>query len=171
MASWQNCIDCNTTSARLSKFWCNTCSPGVWRTDSSLSKQGKKGAAGAQSLQHIVSRLPAEFRPPSSVHLLAKEKRALETLLHLSGLCCHVRPRLCSSYWPPHAAQHQLHCFFREEIHFHPQTFHSNDTFIHFLNVFIQSPISKKQFHPKTVSSNDTFVQIQFHPMTHSSPI
>ena len=47
MASWQHCIDYNTTSARLSKPG-NTCRPGVWKTDSSLSKTPKKGTARSQ---------------------------------------------------------------------------------------------------------------------------
>ena len=41
---------------------CNTCSPGVWRTDSSLSKPGKKGTAEARSLQHVMSHLLAVLR-------------------------------------------------------------------------------------------------------------
>ena len=41
VASWQHCIDYTHDQCWIVQTRCNTCSPGVWRTVSSLSKQGK----------------------------------------------------------------------------------------------------------------------------------
>ena len=64
-ASWQHCMDYNTTSARVSQLGATTCGPGVWKTDSSLYMQGKKGTARAKSLQHV----PPSGSPRTAKHL------------------------------------------------------------------------------------------------------
>ena len=68
VASWQHCIDYKTTKARLSVPGCNTCQPKCLE-DRFLPQQTKtQGTAKAQTLQHIVSHLPALLRLPGSVH-------------------------------------------------------------------------------------------------------
>ena len=62
LASWQYWIDCNTISARLSRPGCNTCSPGVWRTDSTLSKRGR----ALQKLSHFSTSLPTPSGSPQN---------------------------------------------------------------------------------------------------------
>ena len=69
VALWQHCIDYNTDSARLSVLQ-TVCT----LEDRCLLKQTKKNSTDqTQSLQHIITHLPAVLRPPSIWHLVAHE--------------------------------------------------------------------------------------------------
>ena len=111
VASWQHCIDHNTTSAGLSNLGATP----------AVQVSGGQIPPSAKSLQYIISHLQAVLRPPCILHLLVQEIHRQMTAQDLSSqvpssrkfppstpeLLCAISPRKNFKTWCSQSSSEQ----------------------------------------------------------------